>query len=247
MSYFIILAGAIILALLLIVVLQGNARRQKGESHLHQERNLSSSRELLRAFERSALIEYTPTDSFEHVTISVLASFLDSGKNVVLLTQAPRSGIYNDAFSAFVEKGSLKIVNITVENPNARSLIFRVAPPPKEMSQEGYSDINAVSVNNLEFLIELTSSMESRSVLIFEALTGVILALGKEKSETSYKFFSAIVEEMSSVDRTLIALLNKDALENEVLSAYEGLFVKIFKIDSGFIVSLKGGQIKLQI
>jgi hypothetical protein len=138
-------------------------------------------------------------------------------------------------------------VNITVENPNARSQMYRVTTPFKEMTQETYSDIKAVSVNNLEFLIELTSNLDPRSVLVFEALTGVILALGKEKSETSYKFFSAIIEEMSSRNKILIALINRSAFENEILSAYEGLFVKIFKIENGFIVSLKGKEVKVRI
>jgi hypothetical protein len=139
-------------------------------------------------------------------------------------------------------------VNITTENPLARPQMFRIAKPGGEndtSSEE--TNFVSVSINNLEFLTEIVEGMKEGSVLIFENLTGVILALGSEKKEAVYKFFSAVVEEMSAKNRVLIAFLNKSAHGNEIISAYEGLFIKIFKIEEGMLVSVKDGKIKIQI
>lgn len=195
---------------------------------------------------RSALIEYMPTHNYEGATVGVVSGFLDAGRRVVLVTQAPRSVMYLERFAGFVKDGALRIVNITTENPLARPQMFRVGGEYNDLEDaRRETDIVPVPINNLEYLSEITDGMDEESVLIFEALTGLILALGKEKKEAVYKFTSSIVEEMSRRGRVLVAFINKDAHGSDIVSAYEGLFVKIFKIEGDSIVSLKGEKEKI--
>jgi hypothetical protein len=245
-----IIFGAVVLIAVGIALALILVRKRGSEKESLPKTSLEPrvAREFYREFGRSALIEYTPTNRYENATIATVSNFLESGKNVVLLTQAPRSIMYFEGFSTYVKNKKLKVVNITAENPLARPQMFRVgtAADEKELT-EIESDLIPVSVNNLEYVTEITEQMESGSVLIFEALTGIILALGKDKKEAVYKFFSTIVEEVSAKDRILVAFLNSGAHANEIVSAYEGLFVKIFKIDNNSIVSLKGEKIKIPI
>jgi hypothetical protein len=239
----VLIAAGIVLALILL-------RKKEDEKEALPQSSLEPgfAKEFYREFGRSALIEYTPTNQYENATMATVSNFLNSGKKVVLLTQAPRAMMYLEGFSTHVKNKKLKVVNITTENPLARPQMFRVGTVADEKEPaEIESDLIQVSVNNLEYVSEITEQMEESSVLIFEALTGIILALGKAKKEAVYKFFSTIVEEMSARDRVLVAFLNSGAHENEIVSAYEGLFVKIFKIDNNSLVSLKGAKIKIPI
>ncbi len=207
------------------------------------------NREFTEVLGRSALIEYTPINRYENATIAAVKSYILTERTVVLVTQAPRARLYYDKFKGYVEKGSLKVVSLTTENPLARPQMFRVdIPRSKEETREpGGQPIFPVSVNNLELLTEIVNETEEGSALIFEALTGLILALGRSKKESVYKFFSTIVEETSAKQRVLIALLNSGAHESEIVSAYEGLFLKILKMENDSIISLKGQRIKIPV
>jgi hypothetical protein len=221
---------------------------EKEKSELKKVHDIPSISDFYKKFGRSALIEFTPTNRYENVTIATVHNFLEAGKNVVLLTHAPRSRMYLEGFHSFVKSGRLKVVNLTTENPLARPQMFRVAGPPDEKEPSSIeTDLALVSINNLEFLTEITEEMTAGSVLLFEALTGLILALGKEKKESVYKFFSTLIEEMSEKERIMVAFLNINAHEKEIVSAYEGLFMKIFKIENGHIISLKGEKIKIPV
>ena len=224
-------------------------KKRKGGKAGVAERNAGHfASEFYKAFGRSALLEYTPVNRFENATIAAATHFLNSGKNVVLVTQPPRSRMYIERFHGFVEKGDLKIVNLTTENPLARPQMFRITPNLNENeAATKETDFVSVSINNLEFLTEIVEQMQWDGVLVFEALTGIILGLGKEKKEAVYKFFSSIVEEMSANQRILIAFLNRSAHEKETISAYEGLFVKILKIEDDSIHSIKGEKIRVGI
>ncbi len=235
----IFIGGVFFLALILGFIFRKPAEKKRDK----QNARASAEIDLLAALGKSVLIEYTPTDRFEDVTKKVLSKSLASKGSVVLLTQAPRSGIYYEEFRSDVKSGQLKMVNITSENPLARPQMFRVGKQEHEPPRgKPDSEITAVSINNLEFAFEIVEELAPGGVLIFEALTGIILGLGSEKRESAYKFFSSIVEELSEKDRTLVALLNRGAHEKETVSAYEGLFMNIFKIDEGCLVSLKGAR-----
>ena len=200
------------------------------------------------AFGKSALIEYMPTEPFEEVTNKVVSKSLESGKPVVLFTQAPRAEMYREKFSLKTGSKRLKIVNITSENPLARPQMFRIGKQKEEDTRgKPNSELTAVSINNLEFAFEIVESLESGGVLVFEALTGIILGLGSEKKESAYKFFSSVIEELSKKDRTFVALLNSGAHEKETVSAYEGLFMRIFRIVGDSIISIKGEKKKILI
>jgi hypothetical protein len=242
-----ILLGVLAIAIMAIILFWiVRKKHESGVGDLTEE--YPSVSEFYTVFGRSALIEYTPTNHYENATKAVVSSLLGAGKNVVLITQAPRARMHYDMFHSFAKKGSLKVVNITSENPLARPQMFRVAPAAGEAENDKKEkNLFLVSVNNLELLNEITEEMGVGSVLIFEATTGIILALGKEKKEAVYKFFSTIVEAMSANERTLVAFLNRSAHEREIVSAYEGLFIKIFKIEDDFIVSLKGRKVKIPI
>jgi len=193
------------------------------------------------ALGRSALIEYAPVHNYEAATARIVSAFLDLGRKVVLVTQAPRARMYLSGFKGHVEKGQLKVINLTAENPLARPRMFMVATGAVAEKGGGLEEeLLSVSINNLEYLTEITQEMEERSVLIFEALTGLILALGSERREAVYKFFSSIVEDMSAGERTLIAFLNREAHEREVVSAYEGLFINLLKIEGESFIKVKG-------
>ncbi len=195
---------------------------------------------------RSSLIEYMPTHNYENATIELVSGFLDTGRDVVLVTQAPRSSMYLERFAASAKKGTLRIVKITTENPLARPQMFRVGSEYNDLDNaKKKTDIVQVPINNLEYLSEITEGMGEGSALIFETLTGLILALGREKMEAVYKFTSSIVEEMSRRGRVLVAFINKGAHPSDTVSAYEGLFVRIFRIEGNSIVSLKGERKKI--
>ncbi|RMF91184.1 MAG: hypothetical protein D6733_01865 [Methanobacteriota archaeon] len=202
--------------------------------------------EFQRTLGRSAIIEYLPTDTYEKATITAVANYLSSGKNVVLVSQAPRAGLYHEKLQYFIEKELVKIVEITAESPLAKPHMFKVATGGgAAQEEEDVKKVIRVSINNLEYLTEIAEQMPEGSVLIFEALTNIILSLGKERKEAVYKFFSGIVEEMSAKDRTLVAFLNRGAHEASLISAYEGLFVTILQIEGETLVTLKGERRRL--
>jgi hypothetical protein len=202
--------------------------------------------EFQRVLGRSALIEYIPSDNYEDATITAVVNYLSSGKNVVLISQAPRAGMYYEKLEYFIEKEVVKVVDITTESPLARPQMFRVASGGGEaMHADEKKGLINVSINNLEYLTEITDQMPEGSVLIFEALTGIILSFGSERKEAIYKFFSGIVEGMSAKDRTLVVFLNRGAHEMETVRAYEGLFITILKIEGEGLVTIKGEKKKM--
>jgi hypothetical protein len=190
----------------------------------------------------SSLVEFAPTNKFESRTIETVSDFIRKGKPVILVSQAPRTKMYFERLQDSAEKGELKIVGITSENPMTRPQMFRVVTPNLEEKESKKELITLISIHNLEYLTEIIGEIPKGGTLVFESMTGLILALGKDRKETAYKFFASIVEEMSVEERTLIALINKNAHDHETLSAYEGLFLNILKLEGDSLTSLKEGR-----
>ncbi len=204
----------------------------------------TSVEEYQSALGKSALILYVPRAHYENAAIEIIANYLSLGKNVVLVTQAPRAKMYFERLEYFVTKDMIKLVEITTESTLIKSPMFSVKGLEEK---DAYEDAGSlpVSINNLEYLTEIAEHMPRDSVLIFEALTGVILGLGE--NESVYKFFTGIVERMSAKNRTLVAFINSEGHEKEVVSSYEGLFINILKIEGDFIVTLKGEKKRIPI
>jgi len=190
-------------------------------------------------FGDSSLIEYLPTQRFEDATISVVTQLLKRGKSIFLVTEAPRTRIYYKKFEKPIKNKILTLINLTSENPLSRPQMFKVSFPNSADANKKSSDISNVSVNSLEYLMEITEHMDEGSILVFEALSELILALGVEKREAVYRFFSSIVEEMSTKNRSLVSFMNRGAHGKETVSAYEGFFLKIFSVDKGKITTVK--------
>ena len=140
-----VVAGAFLLAIPVLYLLL-SSRPNKGSAGGEKE---VFTEGLLAALGRFALIEYTPTERFESVTKKVLSKSLESGRQVVLITQAPRTRIYLEGNIDYVDSGRLKIVSITSENPLARLQMFRVGKQQDTVPSEADNTLTNVSINNL--------------------------------------------------------------------------------------------------
>ncbi|MFQ5800815.1 MAG: hypothetical protein ACE5HH_03735 [Candidatus Hydrothermarchaeales archaeon] len=254
-------AGALVLTLVIGAIIFWFIKKQRAERPVLKEprplqgftfkkpdmEKKPAVAEFQRLLGRSALIEYTPTEDYEKATMMTVVNYLSSGKNVILISQAPRTKMYHEKLEYFIQKDVIKLVDITIESPLAKPQMFRVTTRGDETVAAEEIGIIPVSINNLEYLTEITEEMPDGSILIFEALTGIILSLGEDRKEAVYKFFSGIVEEMSTRDRTLVVFLNRSAHEKEVVSAYEGLFMNILKLEGDFLVALKGEKKRIAI
>ncbi len=199
--------------------------------------------ELLDALGNSALIEYTPTEDYAKSVVHIIASYLSAGRNVVIVSQAPRAGIYRDKFDYFISNNIAKVVSISSESPTLNFKVFSFHAETSDEDREDRKEVIRLSIHNLEYLSEIVDHLPKRSVLIFEALSGLLLGLSDDASV--YKFFTGIVEKMSHQDRSLVACINSAAHEPAVVSSYEGLFLNIFRLEGDSVVSLKGSVKKI--
>ncbi len=63
---------------------------------------------LVDSFNDTALVKYTPTSKFEEVVSGILAFYLNTGANVLLVTAAPRAGSYSKKLQNHFNKGDLR-------------------------------------------------------------------------------------------------------------------------------------------
>lgn len=187
----------------------------------------------------SALIEYTPKEDYSMSVVHIAASYLSAGKNVVIVSQAPRDRIYREKFDYFISKNIAKVVSLVSDSQTLKFNVFHVQGDTSAEEEEIQKEAIHVSIYNLEHLSEIVDHMPKGSVLIFEALSGLFLGLA-EDSASVYKFFTGIVEKISRMDRRVVAYINSAAHEPNVVSSYEGLFLNILRLEGDEVVSLKG-------
>jgi len=187
----------------------------------------------------NALIEYEPKDRYEEAVISTVFSYTATGKNVVLVSQQPRINVYIESMKELIESKAVNIVELTLFSPLAQPQIF--SRTEKEMLSI------PISVETLERLKEITEVLPEESVFIFESLSQLIITRGEEKKELVYRFISALIEELSNMKIMFVAFLNQNAHTKETIAAYEGIFLKIFKLEDKKLISLKGESAEVEL
>lgn len=187
----------------------------------------------------SALIEYEPKDKYEEAVISTVFSYVATGKNVVLVSQQPRINVYLKNMKRLIESKVVNIVELTIFSPLVHPQIF-------SKTEEEKLSI-PISIETLERLKEITEVLPEESVFIFESLSQVIITRGEEKKELIYRFISALVEELANRRITFIAFMNQSAHTRETVAAYEGIFLKIFKLRDRKLAALKGENAEIEL
>lgn len=188
-----------------------------------------TSRKIVEFIGKNALIEYKPKDEYEKAVLKISKAFLNTGRNIVLVSQEPRLSFYIENLKEAVKSKEANIIELTIISPLSYPSIF---------SENKFSI--PIPMETLERIREITEAMPEKSAFIFESLSQLILARGEERKASVYNFISSIFEELSNKNVSFICFINKNAHSNEILSAYEGMFLNIFSLENSNLVSIKG-------
>jgi len=169
----------------------------------------------------SALIKYDPAGKYEEVVIDIVRSYLLKGENVVLVSSSPRTDFYNGKFKEAIDSGALKLVDITTASI---------------MDYQKEGGIIEISMDRIEYFMDIADSLPGGSVVVFEPLSQLILGRG---ANVSYKFVSQTAESLSRKGIGFIALMNRVGHEEKEISNFENLFVSMAGVSDGKLEKIK--------
>jgi hypothetical protein len=176
--------------------------------------------EIKKSFGKTVLIEYTPRDALEEVIEDIIDSYVDRGRNVVLISSQPKTNFYHIKFRRYIEEDKvMKLIDLS------RRVEFSIGK------------IIEISMHKLEYFSIGFEKLPKESVVILESLTPLILSVGFTKA---YNFILNAAETLPNKGIDFVALLNREAHDKKEISIIEDLFISLKRICSGELRDIKG-------
>ncbi|MEE8168183.1 MAG: carboxypeptidase-like regulatory domain-containing protein [Candidatus Hydrothermarchaeales archaeon] len=156
----------------------------------------------------SALVEYTASSKVEDGIAKIMGECLNNDRDVFLVSSPPRTEIYKAKFKEEIQQGKVKLINLAA-----------IGSP---------SETGDIPMTDLKQFKAVFEEMSAGSVMIFEALSNLILSAG---GVSAYKFISETVEHFSTEGLCVVCFLSKEAHEARETSSFKNLFVNLVKME----------------
>ncbi len=163
----------------------------------------------------SALIRYDSKSKVEKAVSKIVEECISNEREVVIVSSPPRTSIYREKLRKAINSGKIKVINLA---PGG-------SPP----------EANEMSMSNLRSFEPIFKEMSAGSVLIFEALSSLII---KEGGAVAYKFVSDAIQHFSAEGLCIVCLLDSQAHDEEEMASFEKLFVNLVRIEGDRFVLL---------
>ena len=169
----------------------------------------------------STLLEYTTQSRYEDGVIELVLRMYGELRNVILVSTEPRTSIYREKLEDLVDVGAMKFIEISTG--------------VTEITTE--DEVIRVPITELNQFLDLFDQLPPGVRVIFEPLSHLILRQGPEET---YKLVSSMAEKFSHKNLDIVAMINRDAHDEKVVSQFKGLFVTHAELTSDKIKVKKG-------
>ena len=170
---------------------------------------------------KSTLVEYTPESRYEDAVIEIALRIFGECRNVVLISNEPRVSEYRDKLHDLTDIGAMKFIEIS--------------STASEISES--NGVVTLPLQQIERFSDLFDQLHEGVWVIFEPVSHLISEEGVDKA---YDLISKSVEVFSHKQFNVIALINKEAHDERVVSRFEGLFIDHALLTADKIRVLKG-------
>lgn len=178
--------------------------------------------EVSRLLGRSTLIEYTPESRYEDAVIETTLRIFGECRNVVLVSNEPRISEYRDRLHDLIDIGAMKFIDIS--------------STARDISES--DGVVTLPLNRTEQFSDLFDHVPEGIWIIFEPVSHLIFEQGVDKA---YDILSKSIELFSHKQFNVVALINKEAHEDDVVRRFEGLFLDHALLTADKIRVIKGG------
>ncbi|MDY6958069.1 MAG: DUF3795 domain-containing protein [Halobacteriota archaeon] len=170
---------------------------------------------------QSAILEYTPSDRYEDAVIELTLRFFGELRSVVLISSEPRTSIYREKLSDLLDISVIKFVEIS------------------SIGDEITSDngIVKVPISCLDQFTSLFDKLPEGVRIIFEPISHLITLKG---IDAIYPLISEVVEVSSEKKLDILAMMNSEVHDREIMSKFESLFFNRAVLSSDRIKVIKG-------
>jgi hypothetical protein len=140
--------------------------------------------------------------------MDIVDECLTNDREVFIVSTQPRTDIYRDKLRPLIDSGMVRVINLSP----------RVSQPA----------VNEIPMTQLGAFKSIFEEMPAGSVLIFEALSGLII---NEGGVVAYKFVADTIQHFSAEGLCLVCLLDSDAHEKNEISSFENLFINLVRLE----------------
>ncbi|MEA1944853.1 MAG: DUF3795 domain-containing protein [Euryarchaeota archaeon] len=170
---------------------------------------------------KSTLVEYTPESRYEDAVIEITLRIFGECRNAVLISNEPRISEYRNKLHDLIDIGAMKFIEIS--------------STASEISES--DGVVTLPLQHIERFSDLFDQLHEGVWVIFEPVSHLISEEGIDKA---YDVISKSVEVFSHKQFNVIALINKEAHDEGVISRFEGLFINHAVLTTDKIRVLKG-------
>ena len=170
---------------------------------------------------KSTLLEYTPESRYEDAVIEITLRIFGECRNAVLISNEPRISEYRNKLHDLIDIGAMKFIEIS--------------STATEISES--NGVVILPLQQIERFSDLFDQLHEGVWVIFEPVSHLISEQGVDKA---YDLISKSVEVFSHKQFNVIALINKKAHDEDVISRFEGLFINHAVLTTDKIQVLKG-------
>jgi hypothetical protein len=156
----------------------------------------------------SAIVIYNSNSKLEKCIMDIVDECLTNDREVFIVSTQPRTDIYRDKLRPLIDSGMVRVINLSP----------RVSQPA----------VNEIPMTQLGAFKSIFEEMPAGSVLIFEALSGLII---NEGGVVAYKFVADTIQHFSAEGLCLVCLLDSDAHEKNEISSFENLFINLVRLE----------------
>ncbi len=153
----------------------------------------------------SALVECTPASKIEKAAIKLAKECLAHDREVCIVASQRRAATFRGKLAKEADKGKVRIIELV--------------QPGKDDGGEG-----VIPMDDLKRLRSIFEELSAGGVMIFEALSSLILIAG---GVAAYKFISDALRYFSAEGLCLVCFIEKDAHDESEIASFEKLFVNI--------------------
>ncbi len=159
---------------------------------------------IIQVLGESALVGCAPNSKIEKAAIKIMQECVANGREVYLISSERRAHALKTKLAREAKDGKVKIIELM--------------PPGKS------GDVEGIPMDDLRRLREMFEEMPAGGVMIFEALSSLILGVG---GVAAYKFISDALRYFSAEGLCLVCFIEKGAHGESEMASFEKLFVNL--------------------